>query len=543
MSIGLLLPIRMAQAIFAIVILGLSGYINHWFNKDTLTASPSEINFLVFVPVFTLLSILYLELAPRFMSRASHPYAHLAFELLNVLFYFAGFISLSVFISKLLFCRGSVCGAARADAVFGAFNWLLWMGSSTIVALEMFKGGRSEPYPSPDMAMKETTNPVQTCSSGNEWTFFTPPSLTLLAHPYKITKEAVNIVCLTFALAKKSCDQDFQKEAPMYRNSRDCLDLEISPGPLTFQLSAHTLALKDFRMEFMLQSKNKVTTFALWVEKLDRTFFYPTQDTIQPYIITKSQLQVAATSTTTPSKHVRMRFPTISALSLLSLLPSALATHLILTIPATPQLNPSTLPPSTHATLSTLSHTHTAPLSPSNSFSFRNLTSGSYLLAISSPTHAFIPLRIDIHTASSEPNSIPIEAFTTFRANEWSNKGEIIPVSKLGDDKYTAEVKVLAEKNYYLERVGFSPLSLLKNPMILIAGFSMVIVFGMPYLMDNMDPELKAEFEERQKSGGGLGGGANPANPLQNFDAAAWLAGSGKKSEGGAASGGREAIR
>jgi hypothetical protein len=30
-----------------------------------------------------------------------------------------------------------------------------------------------------------------------------------------------------------------------------------------------------------------------------------------------------------------------------------------------------------------------------------------------------------------------------------------------------------------------SPLGLLKNPMILIAGFSMLIVFGMPYIMDN----------------------------------------------------------
>jgi hypothetical protein len=39
-----------------------------------------------------------------------------------------------------------------------------------------------------------------------------------------------------------------------------------------------------------------------------------------------------------------------------------------------------------------------------------------------------------------------------------------------------------------------------------------------------VDPELKAEFEERQKSSA-----LNPnpaANPLQNFDAAAWLAGS-----------------
>ncbi|TVY35352.1 hypothetical protein LSUB1_G004455 [Lachnellula subtilissima] len=72
-----------------------------------------------------------------------------------------------------------------------------------------------------------------------------------------------------------------------------------------------------------------------------------------------------------------------------------------------------------------------------------------------------------------------------------------------------------------------SPLSLLKNPMILIAGVSMIIVFGMPYLMDNMDPEMRAEFEERQKSTSITSGTA--ANPLQNFDAAAWLAGSGPK--------------
>ena len=49
-----------------------------------------------------------------------------------------------------------------------------------------------------------------------------------------------------------------------------------------------------------------------------------------------------------------------------------------------------------------------------------------------------------------------------------------------------------------------------------------------------MDPELRAEFEERQKSSA-LGGG-QAANPLQNFDAAAWLAGSSnsgtKKAEG-----------
>lgn len=44
---------------------------------------------------------------------------------------------------------------------------------------------------------------------------------------------------------------------------------------------------------------------------------------------------------------------------------------------------------------------------------------------------------------------------------------------------------------------------------------------------------MRAEFEERQKSSpaSSLLAGAQPGgNPLGNFDAAAWLAGSGKKS-------------
>lgn len=49
------------------------------------------------------------------------------------------------------------------------------------------------------------------------------------------------------------------------------------------------------------------------------------------------------------------------------------------------------------------------------------------------------------------------------------------------------------------------------------------MVFSVPIV----DPEMRAEFEERQKSTSITSGTA--ANPLQNFDAAAWLAGSGPK--------------
>jgi hypothetical protein len=157
MAFGLLLPLRIAQGIFGLVVLGLSGYVAHWYDADTLTTSPPQINFLIFVPLMSILSMAYLELAPRFAPRASHPYAHFAFEIINTLFYFTGFIALATFLGRLLFCRGSVCAAAHADAVFAAFGWLMWMGSTALLAMEIFKGGLRAPKQDAKAAtMKET---------------------------------------------------------------------------------------------------------------------------------------------------------------------------------------------------------------------------------------------------------------------------------------------------------------------------------------------------------------------------------------------------
>lgn len=39
-----------------------------------------------------------------------------------------------------------------------------------------------------------------------------------------------------------------------------------------------------------------------------------------------------------------------------------------------------------------------------------------------------------------------------------------------------------------------------------------------------VDPETKAELEEMQKTSP-LGGGGNPAEAIQNFDLASWMAG------------------
>jgi len=138
---GLLLPLRILQIVLSLVVLGTAGYVANWYNSDTLTAPPNQINFLIFVPVWSFITIAYLEITPIYAKRASHPYAHFALEIVTTIFYFAGFIALAVFLSKLLYCRGSVCASARAAAIFSSLSCATWILTTILLGVEIFKGG------------------------------------------------------------------------------------------------------------------------------------------------------------------------------------------------------------------------------------------------------------------------------------------------------------------------------------------------------------------------------------------------------------------
>ncbi|KAG6015523.1 hypothetical protein E4U43_005162, partial [Claviceps pusilla] len=135
---------------------------------------------------------------------------------------------------------------------------------------------------------------------------------------------------------------------------------------------------------------------------------------------------------------------------LLSLPPSTRAASLTLSLPATP--NPFILPPSTHATLSTLSAYHSTPLSSLNTFIFHNVTPGSYLADVHCPTDGFRPLRIDISTGQDRQDTDTVQAWDTFRGNEWGNKGEALPVRASSDGAHSIEVKSLGKKIYFVDR-------------------------------------------------------------------------------------------
>ena len=140
-------------------------------------------------------------------------------------------------------------------------------------------------------------------------------------------------------------------------------------------------------------------------------------------------------------------------------------------------------------------HTYTsAPITASGKLVFSNVTAGSYLGEVHCATHVFVPLRVDIDGIVGETEGagqvLTARVTETYRGNDWANQGEALRkvavdgTARSGPTFIVAPL-TLATKSYYTARSTFDVLSLLKNPMILMALFAMVMMFGMPYLMDS----------------------------------------------------------
>jgi hypothetical protein len=89
------------------------------------------------------------------------------------------------------------------------------------------------------------------------------------------------------------------------------------------------------------------------------------------------------------------------------------------------------------------------------------VSTGSYLLDIHCATHAFAPLRVDVHDGLKLQDGrvkdvANVEVWSTFRGNEWVNKGEVVLVSDLEGDGsvWGFEARVGSGKEYFLERSG-----------------------------------------------------------------------------------------
>lgn len=149
---------------------------------------------------------------------------------------------------------------------------------------------------------------------------------------------------------------------------------------------------------------------------------------------------------------------------LLSLAFAALsAAQLTITVGLPAKPNPFLLPPSTHATLSSLHKRLEAPLTTVNTFNFHNVTADSYLLDVHCATEAFHPLRVDVGEDGE------VKAWETYRGNEWANKGEEVPVKTEGGARGIS-VKGAGSKIFFVERPACKSLTTLLLCMLYGAG-------------------------------------------------------------------------
>ncbi|EOD49496.1 hypothetical protein GTA08_BOTSDO00131 [Neofusicoccum parvum] len=153
MAFNFTLPMRIAQAVFTIVVLGLTAYVCDWWTSHWHANSPAEINFLIFTSVWTILALVYLVVAPARFPVAAHKFGILAAEALTMLFWFAGFIALAVWLDDRV-CFGSVCASAKAATVFAAFEWLIFAGTTILATLHVWRTRNSnDSKPAPEMQM------------------------------------------------------------------------------------------------------------------------------------------------------------------------------------------------------------------------------------------------------------------------------------------------------------------------------------------------------------------------------------------------------
>ncbi|KAG9970888.1 hypothetical protein KCU78_g23703, partial [Aureobasidium melanogenum] len=133
-----ILPIRIAQVLIALIVLGTSAYVTSSFHNG----SPSSINFLVFSSVWTLLALIYLSLTSWKLERFAHPWIICGVESLTMIFWFAGFIAAAVYLSDLITCAGKACSSAKAATVFAAFEWVLFAVTTALAVMAVLGRGR-----------------------------------------------------------------------------------------------------------------------------------------------------------------------------------------------------------------------------------------------------------------------------------------------------------------------------------------------------------------------------------------------------------------
>ncbi|KAM3514572.1 hypothetical protein MY11210_001807 [Beauveria gryllotalpidicola] len=138
--------LRVLQGLLALANLALAAYVYNWYSRVAERSSPGALQFLVFAPCVSIISIAYLETAVRQKRMImAHRLTSMGVEGLNAILYFGGFIAFALTLSDsssddATACEGGVsCTLSRAVAVIAAAEFSAWIASTIFAAQEWFQ--------------------------------------------------------------------------------------------------------------------------------------------------------------------------------------------------------------------------------------------------------------------------------------------------------------------------------------------------------------------------------------------------------------------
>ncbi|KAJ1921593.1 hypothetical protein H4219_000631 [Mycoemilia scoparia] len=112
------------------------------------------------------------------------------------------------------------------------------------------------------------------------------------------------------------------------------------------------------------------------------------------------------------------------------------------------------------------------------SFAIHNVPAGESLLEVVSPNFEFPKIRLDI--TSKDGKAIVAPRFTQ-QGHEWTPNVPTVD--------YPLVLSALGKYEFIIPREGFNVIGMLMNPYMMMVGFSLIMIFVLPKLQANMDPE------------------------------------------------------
>ncbi|KAF9977553.1 hypothetical protein BGZ73_005682 [Actinomortierella ambigua] len=123
-----------------------------------------------------------------------------------------------------------------------------------------------------------------------------------------------------------------------------------------------------------------------------------------------------------------------------------------------------------------------AMINKDGKFSFE-VPDGAYLLEVRSPEYIYPSVHITVSGKASTANLVPY-------GSDWSNTENRLSTPLVLTPRGATD--------YFVPREGFKITHLFANPMMLMMGFSVIMLFVMPKMMANMDPQAMEEMQDFQ---------------------------------------------